>query len=97
MLRKSGQVPPVAAIDMTPNHAAVPLANRHRFLIVDDVNATGATAARVVDSLRGNQLPADVEFHVATPLFIPPAIQNAGAAPDINEDDLPQDDDEGEN
>lgn len=96
MLRKTGQVPPVAVVGMTPNQVGVPPANQHTILIVDDVYATGATAARVVDFLRGFALPADVDFHIAAPLLIPAAIQNAGAVPDINEDDLPQDD-EGDN
>ena len=34
MLRKTNQVPPVAAIGMTPSHAAVPAANRHRIRCV---------------------------------------------------------------
>jgi hypothetical protein len=89
MLRKTGQVPPVALIGTTPTHAAVTASNYHRILIVDDVFATGATAARVVDFLRGRQLPADVEFHVAAPLFISPTSQNVRASLDINVDDLP--------
>ena len=73
MLRKTGQVPLVAPVGRTPNHAGVLPANRHTILIVDDVYATGATAARVVEFLRGHPLPADVEFHIAAPLLIPVA------------------------
>jgi hypothetical protein len=91
MLRKTGQAPPaapVAALGMTPNQAAVPPADMHTILIVDDVYSKGSTAARVIDFLQGFPLPNDVQFHIAAPLLISPAFQNAGAAPDISEDDL---------
>jgi len=95
MLRNTGHSPPVAAIGMTPNGASVDVAHCQRILIVDDVYATGATAARVIDFLSGYKLHANVEFHVAAPLFIPPAIQNAGAALGVIKNDLPQDEKEG--
>lgn len=99
LLNKSNAPPPASPITprgWTPNSTVVPSANRHRVLIVDDVYAGGNTAAQVVDFLRNAPLPADVQFHVAAPLRIPPAIQNAGAANDIGEADLPQNDVEDE-
>jgi hypothetical protein len=83
---------PVAALGMTPNQANVPSANRQTILIVDDVYATGATAARVIDFLRKFPLPEDVQFHIAAPLLIPAAIQKASAANAIRKGDPPQPD-----
>lgn len=97
LLNKSGAAPPAPPITprgLTPNGAAVPIANRHRILIVDDVYAAGNTAAQVVEFLMNAGLPNDVEFHIAAPLRVPPATQNAGDGNDINEVDLPQDEDD---
>jgi hypothetical protein len=44
--------------------------------------------------MRTKNLSADVQFHIAAPLRIPPAAQNAGAANNIGVAELPQGDED---
>jgi hypothetical protein len=48
-----------------------------RILIADDVYATGATAAVIVEILWTKKLPPDVDVHIAAPLRIPPELMEA--------------------
>jgi hypothetical protein len=99
LLNKSGAARPAYPISsrgFTPHGLGVPVADRHRILIVDDVFAEGKSAARVVEFLRNPGLPNDVEFHIAALLQVPPPVQNANAANNIGVTDLPPPDDGGD-
>jgi hypothetical protein len=50
----------------------------HRVIIVDDVYATGVTAAVMVEKLWAAGLPAKAEITVACPLRVPPSAQKKG-------------------
>jgi adenine/guanine phosphoribosyltransferase-like PRPP-binding protein len=61
----------------------------HHILIVDDVFATGATAARIVAFLKQKSLPTDVCFHIAAPLLIPASFMQKTEQDKILPSDLP--------
>jgi predicted amidophosphoribosyltransferase len=49
----------------------LPRPNIRRILIIDDVIATGSTAAVITEKLVATGMPADVDIHIAAPVLIP--------------------------
>lgn len=70
-------------------HKRVRSSDMHNIVIVDDVFATGNTAAVIIELLRQKKLPGDVRFHITAPLLISKIAMNNGKLEEILESDLP--------
>lgn len=82
-------------IDNTgPYGATVRPATLRRLLIVDDVFATGATSAVIIEKLRVKHTPDDMQVFIACPLLIPASMmkKKGNNADDILPSDLPSND-----
>jgi hypothetical protein len=80
---------PIQLLGWSSTRKEVKAPDIHEILIVDDVYATGATAARIVEFLRQKPLPGDGHFHIAAPLLIPASLMEKNKQDRILASDLP--------
>jgi hypothetical protein len=80
---------PIELLGPSAQRKEVKAPDMHNILIVDDVFATGATAARIVDFLSQKALPNNVRFHIAAPLLIPAPFMQKAEQDKILQSDLP--------
>jgi hypothetical protein len=77
----------IKVIADSPGTKSIKARDIGRLLIVDDVYATGATAAVVVEYLQSKGMPATTDVYIAAPLRIPTDMMNKMA--DVLPGDLP--------